>query len=115
MVSLRLFIEYGAYPVWMYDEDDGGVIDTAVPDEWQDDSELCSMLDSIQDTYDSLFVNNEKEFSFIGFTDIGEAEVFISRVKEAVDYIFRKNNGKYLLENRIDDEFFNGLYVSQEE
>lgn len=32
MISLRLLMEYGAYPLWIYD-DEGCVIDTALPKE----------------------------------------------------------------------------------
>ena len=36
---IRIILEYGCYPVWLYD-DDGGVIATRLPDELCDDIEL---------------------------------------------------------------------------
>ena len=113
MIWLRLLIEYGAYPIWIYDED-GGVIDTDVPEEWQDDKILCDMLDSIQEQYESLFINTEKEFSFVGFKSRAKADDFMSLLKKAIDYIILKNNGKYELKNSIDKDFFSRLYTGEE-
>ncbi len=114
MISLRLLIEYGAYPLWIYDEKDGGVIDTVLPDEWADDVELSDMLDSIQEQYEALFINNEKEFSFVGFKNRESEAAFVKLVSEAVKRVIEKNNGKYVLRNDIDAKFFEGLYTGEE-
>ena len=37
--TIRLLLEYGCSPVWLYDEE-GGVIDTRLPDELRNDTEL---------------------------------------------------------------------------
>ena len=71
--SKRIILEYGCYPVWLYD-DDGGVIDTRLPDELCDDIELDAKFRSLQARYKALFINNEQEFSFVGFQSESEYE-----------------------------------------
>ena len=45
MISkIRLLLEYGTYPVFLYDEKDC-VIDMDNPPEWRDDQELTDALD----------------------------------------------------------------------
>lgn len=114
MISLRLLIEYGAYPLWIYDEEDGGVIDTVLPEEWEDDTELSDMLDTIQDQYEALFINNEKEFSFVGFKSREDYIAFVALVEKAIQRIYEKNNGKYLIRNSIDSAFFECLYTGEQ-
>ncbi len=113
MLYIRLLIEYGAYPVWLYDSD--GVIDTDLPDDWKDDIYLCSSLDKIQDIYDSLFINNEKEFCFIGFTNEQKKDEYVNMINDLLDYIYKKNNNQYHIVNDIDNKFFEALISSTTE
>lgn len=110
MAYLRLLIEYGAYPLWIYAED-GGVIDTALLKEWEDDTELENMLDRIQSEYDALFINNEREFSYKGFKSRDAQNDFVDLVKRAVQRVTERNNGKYILYNDIDEAFLASLYT----
>ncbi len=108
MMYIRLLIEWGAYPVWLYDENDG-VIDTDLPDEWKNDSYLYETLDKIQYTYDSLFVNDGKEFAFVGFADKQSMNDYMKIIDEIVKYIYEKNDNVYHIVNDIDDRFFESL------
>lgn len=101
MKTIRLLLEYGAYPVWIYDEDNC-VIDTALPEEWENDVELDNALTEIQSIYDSLFINNEKEFLFAGFKSEKERENFDRKVEIAVAMLYEKNNGLYQITNDIE-------------
>lgn len=64
--KIRLLLEYGCYPVWLYDEN-GDVIDILLPKELRDDAELDAKLDNLQARYNALFINNAHEFMYVGF------------------------------------------------
>ena len=102
MKKLRLLLEYGAYPIWIYDIEECCVIDTKMPDEWENDIELNDDFIEIQNIYNSLFVNNEKEFLFIGFRSEEERESFKRKVDAAVKKLYEKNNGVYQISNDIE-------------
>lgn len=99
ITTLRLLLEYGCYPVWLYDED-GGVIDTLLPEELRSDVELDRKFTDLQKRFDSLFIDNEKEFDFIGFKSDIEKAQFLKDWKIAVKELKDKTNGKYKI---IDD------------
>ena len=100
MKTIRLLLEYGAYPVWTYDEDNC-VIDTVLPEEWENDVELDNALTEIQNIYNSLFINNEKEFSFVGFKCEKERKKFNRKVEITVAMLYEKNNCLYPITNNI--------------
>ncbi len=55
---IRLMLDYGCYPVWLYDENDN-LIDTLLPEELRNDHALDTMFDDLQARYENLFINNE--------------------------------------------------------
>ena len=97
--SIRLLLEYGCYPVWLYDEE-GGVIDTRLPDELRNDTELDAKLTELQERYEALFVNNEIEFSYIGFKSSDEETAFNTDMLNAIRELKEKLDGKYEI---VDD------------
>lgn len=97
--TIRLLLEYGCYPVWLYDEE-GGVIDTRLPDELRNDTELDAKLTELQERYEALFVNNEKEFSYIGFKSSDEETAFNTDMLNAIRELKEKLDGKYEI---VDD------------
>ena len=98
--KIRLLLEYGCYPVWLYDEN-GDVIDTLLPEELRGDSALDSKFDDLQARYDSLFIDNPHEFSFVGFKSEAERKKFISDWEAAVHNLVKKINGKYVIQNDV--------------
>ena len=60
-----MLLEYNTYCVWLYDENDE-IIDNDIPPEWNDDQELTNAFMTVNDIYDTFFINNEKEFRYIG-------------------------------------------------
>ena len=98
---LRLLLEFGQEPLWWYD-DDGGVIDVGLIPEWEDDKELNELLYKLSDEYDALFVNTEKEFSYVGFKDNAHKLSFITLADSFVTRIYQKNAGKYKIVNDLD-------------
>ena len=101
---IRLLLDYGAYPVFLYD-DEGCVIDTALPPEWQDDEELADAFDAVDELYRSLFIDNKREFSYIGPPNEETRQPFVSLVERAVALLEEKNVGKYLIRNDIKCDF----------
>lgn len=97
---LRLLLEFGQEPLWWYDNE-GGVIDVGLIPEWEDDKELHDILYQLSDEYDALFVNNEKEFSYIGFKDVAHKQSFIALADLFATKVFQKNSGKYKIINDL--------------
>lgn len=72
MKYIRLLIEYGAYPIWIYEknEDEEFVDDTKIPDEWADNLSLFNLCNEIQNEFNSLFIDNINEFKYVGFKSL---------------------------------------------
>lgn len=98
--KIRLLLEYNTYCVWLYNENDE-IIDNDNPPEWDDDQDLTSAFMAVSDIYDTFFVDNEKEFRYVGCDDERLLEKLRSAVITAVDLLHRKNNGKYTIVNDI--------------
>lgn len=92
--KIRVMLEYGCYPVWLYDED-GDIIDTLLPEELRSNIELDRKFDDLQDRYEALFINTDKEFSYKGFASQEEKELFLADWQQAVDELIKAVNGKY--------------------
>ena len=98
--KIRVMLEYGCYPVWLYDED-GDVIDTLLPEELRSNVELDRKFDDLQDRYEALFINTNKEFSYLGFASQEEKDCFLADWQQAVDELVAAVNGKYPVSNEI--------------
>lgn len=100
MKKIRLLLEYGCYPVWVYDEE-GEMINNDLPDEFLSDKEIKNICEKIQTEYDSLFVDSEIEFSYRGFSTPEEEADF----KEEVDFLEKilkeKCKDKYWIQNDV--------------
>ena len=96
--KIRLLLSWHTFPVWLYNEKDE-IIDNEVPPEWLDDKELIDIFDSVSDYYDSLFINNSKEFRFVGFKNMKRKKEFLELVQKAIKTIEIKNNNKYQIVN----------------
>lgn len=109
MKKLRLLLEYGAYLIWLYDEDGElrGPVRISSEGYFADDiylldgthkvikyhedrligqSELESMTNYINEEYPKLFINNEYEFSPKGF----DSEEDEQRFGDAVRFVYNK-------------------------
>ena len=99
--KIRLLLEYNTYCVWLYDENDE-IIDNDIPPEWNDDQELTNAFMTVSDIYDTFFINNEKEFRYIGCKSKETLCNLENAITRAVEMITIKNNGKYELINDIE-------------
>lgn len=94
-------LEYNTYCIWLYNEDNE-IIDNDNPPEWDDDAELTDAFMAVSDLYDSFFIDNEKEFKYVGCPDQDTKLQLESLVSNALDILYRKNDGKYIIQNDID-------------
>ena len=102
--KIRLMLEYNTYCIWLYDENDE-IIDNDNPPEWDDDENLTNAFMAISDLYDSFYVDNEKEFRYVGCPDGKTREKLNNLIDNAVNTLMEKNNGKYLIQNDISRDF----------
>ena len=105
IVKLRLLLDYQCYPVWLYDEN-GRIVDTLLPEELRNDKELDKKFDDLQARYDNLFINNEREFSFVGFRSEEERKRFFDDWNTAAEELKAKTGGKYEI---VDDVKLSGI------
>lgn len=97
---LRLLLEFGQEPLWWYDND-GDVIDVGLIPEWEEDKELNDLMYQLSDEYDALFINTEKEFSYIGFKDDDHQHYFYELADLFAKKLFQKNSNKYKIVNDL--------------
>lgn len=109
--TIRLLLEYNTYCIWLYNED-GDIIDNDNPPEWNDDTELTNAFMAVSDLYDTFFIDNEKEFTFIGCPDSETAQRLKDLFAIALDILKKKNNQKYIIKNDVS---FDNLFVEKQE
>lgn len=102
--KIRLLLDYGCYPVWLYDENDN-IIDTLLPEEMRSDTELEAKFDNLQERYNALFIDNPHEFSFVGFKNNEERKKFFTDWNATVHDFITKLNGRYFVTNEIEKSF----------
>lgn len=98
--TIRISLEYNTYCLWLYNEKDE-IIDNNNPPEWDNDETLTQLFMSVSDLYDTFFIDTEKEFSYIGCPDEDTKIRLAKLLSEAVSYLEQKNNGKYIIENKV--------------
>ena len=99
--KIRLLLEFNTYCVWLYDENDE-IIDNDNPPEWDDDQDLTDAFMHISDIYDTFFIDNEKEFRYVGCKSKETLCELENAIDKAVKIITAKNNGKYEIVNDIE-------------
>lgn len=102
--KIRLMLEYNTYCIWLYDENEE-VIDNDNPPEWDDDEKLTNAFMAVSDLYDTFYIDNDKEFRYVGCPDEKTREKLKALIAEAVDILKAKNNGKYQIQNDIKYDF----------
>lgn len=108
--KIRLNSEYGCYPVWLYNENDG-LIDTLLPYEIRDNNELDIAFNNLQKKFESLFVNDSKEFYYKGFLSKADEEQFLNDWNLATKMLADAVNDKY----ELIDEFKKSITLTVEE
>ena len=98
--KIRLMLEYRTYCLWLYNENDE-FVDNDNPPEWRDNEELTSAFMAVSDLYDTFFINDGKEFRYIGCPDDETRQRLLSLIAKAVETLTRMNNGRYIIQNDI--------------
>ena len=70
-------------------------------DELEDDEEIDSILVSIQEEFNRLYIDDGIDFRYKGFSDEKEKERFMEKVENAYMIIKNKVRNKYKVENFI--------------
>ena len=105
MNILKYSLEYYCYPIWHYDED-GELIDNDLPEGLSSDKELDSLLLKIQELFDGLFVDTDKEFSCSGFRTEEERQNFLALLFSSVNILQQRYGTNYLIECRYNERSF---------
>jgi hypothetical protein len=101
MKTIKIFLEYQCYPMWIYDEK-GELVDNTIANELANETLIVKTLDEIQETYDNLFEDNEMNFEYKGFAQEQEREQFLRLVSETVDSIKSKLSDVYKVDNKVN-------------
>ena len=96
MKKLRFMLEYGCSPVWVLNDD--SLINVGLPEDLSKNQKLAELLEAISIEYDSLFINNDIEFSYKGFLDADTEKKFDNKVKEAISLLRKEAGDKYIIE-----------------
>lgn len=99
--KIRLMLEYNTYCLWLYDENDE-IVDNDNPPEWADDENLTNAFMAVSDLYDSFYIDNDKEFRYIGCPDEDTRAQLTKLLENAIAILQEKNNGKYEIVNDIN-------------
>lgn len=89
MKTIGIALEYGLYPIWLHDER-GFIVDNILAEELGFDDEFSSKVQKLQDLYDSLFIDTEIEFSYIGDRE----PMKTLKIKSLYSYITNEINSK---------------------
>ncbi|MBR4373873.1 MAG: hypothetical protein IKO57_00275 [Treponema sp.] len=82
MNTVKINLEYGAFPVWVYDSE-GNLVDNDFPEYLMEDEELETAFSEIQALFDGLFIDDETEFRYIGFKSDGDKAVFDEKLENS--------------------------------
>ena len=96
MKTIKLFNDYGTYPIWIFNEN-GDLIDNDLPAELIDLEEAKYLRDLITHEYMKLFINNEYEFKYIGFKSQDDKNKFVNISCKFEDYLKEKVGGESIL------------------
>ena len=101
MDKVVLELDYQCFPMWIYSEG-GELIDNDLIPELQGNRKIERLLTAIQDQFNSLFLDTETEFSYVGFSNIKDREDFKNQVNLLIELIQPVIETQYQFENLID-------------
>lgn len=101
MNIIKIRLEYKCFPVWIYDHNNE-LIENDLPSELTEARDVESNFIHIQEIYDSLYLDDGKEFRYIGFSGSSAREDFFRELSEAIHLLKQKLNGEYLIEENLE-------------
>lgn len=96
MKRIVIKFEYQCFPLWIYENDT--FIDNIFPEISDAYNELEKKFDKLQEIFDSLYIDNDIEFSYVGFNNELQKENFVKRVCDAVDELKVKLKKDYVVD-----------------
>lgn len=94
MKTICLGLEQGSYPVCELDEN-GYIGDDVSLEELGLGNHLCKKIKKLQNMYDSLFINNDKEFSYLGKDKLEEVKSIRESYEDIANEFQSKLKNKY--------------------
>lgn len=110
MEKIKIYLDYKCFPVWIYNEKDQ-LITNDLPDYLTGDEIIKSMFVDIQNSFNNLYIDNEKEFKFKGFSSEEKENLFVGYVSRAVNMLKQRVNKSTIVE--FDEEDLLKMLYSQ--
>ena len=101
MKVIKIKFEYGCFPVWIYGENNER-IENDLPPYLIGDSDIDPKFLNIQKIYDSLYLDDGKEFKYIGFKEAEKRENFFGELLLVINLLKNKLNDEYIIEDNMD-------------
>lgn len=101
MKEIKIKFEYGCFPVWIYDENDE-LIENDLPPYLIGDHDIDSKFVHSQEIYDGLYLDDGKEFRYIGFKEIEKRENFFKELFSAINLLKSKLDDGYIIKDNMD-------------
>lgn len=101
MKKIEIKFEYKCFPVWIYDKN-GKFIKNDLPSYLIGDNDIDSKFVYLQKIYDSLYLDDGKEFRYIGFSEIERREDFFGELYLIINILKNKLNDEYIIEDNMD-------------
>lgn len=100
MNKIVISLEYGQYPVWIYN-DNGELILNDLPMELSWDRDIDDVFLEIQNTYDNLFVKSPEGLKFIGFERESDKEQLLQMIDNAIILIKMRAGNLFEIEKKL--------------
>ena len=101
MKVIRIKLEYGCFPIWIYDENND-LIENDLPLYLIGDADIDPIFVHIQEIFDSLYLNDGAEFKYIGFRDQEQRELFARDIFLAINLLKSKLNSEYIIDENYE-------------
>jgi len=102
MKVIKIKFEYRCFPVWIYGENNE-LIGNDLPTYLIGDNDIDPKFVHIQEVYDSLYLDDGKEFKYIGFKENENRENFFSELFSIISLFENKLTDEYILEYDTDN------------
>ena len=90
-MDIRIIFDYKCFPVWIYN-DKGQLITNDLPEYLIGDEIIDPIFVTLQEQYNNLYIDDDKEFKFKGFVSDDDEKKFLENVSKAVDLLKQRVN-----------------------
>lgn len=101
MRIIRIELEYECFPIWIYGEN-GELIENDLPQYLIGDNDIEPLFSHIQEVYNSLYLDDGKDFRYIGFIENEKWENYFREITTAINLLKNKLSNEYIMEENID-------------